>query len=217
MNRERRKRVCISAGLLAAFVLWTALVCRVDVQPIGPMGVSVGFGTVNRWFHDVTGVHMTLYTLTDWLSLIPATIVLGFALLGLSQWGRRKSLRKVDRSLLILGGFYGMVMSVYLFFEAAAVNCRPVLIEGVLEASYPSSTTTLVLCVMPTAAMQLRGRIRNRALSRCILPGIAVFTALMVLARLLSGVHWLTDIVGGVLLSAGLVTLYGALTETKEK
>ena len=108
----------------------------------------------------------------------------------------------------MLGGFYLVTLTAYLFFERFVINYRPVLIEGVLEASYPSSTTLLVLCVIPTAAIQLRGRIKSRVFRPCVTLAIAVFTVLMVVGRLLSGVHWLTDLVGGILLSAGLVMLY---------
>ena len=88
------------------------------------------------------------------------------------------------------------------------INYRPVLIEGYLEASYPSSTTLLVLCMMPTAKMQLDGRIKNPAVRKIVGLAIVVFTVFMVVGRLVSGVHWITDIAGGVLLSAGLVMLY---------
>ena len=153
---------------------------------------------------------MILYTVTDWPGLVPVGICLAFALLGLGQWIRRRSLRRVDRSILVLGGFYLVVIFCYLFFEAFVVNRRPVLIGGVLEASYPSSTTLLVLCVIPTAIMQLRGRIQNSALRRCVSGSISVFTVFMVAGRLLSGVHWFTDIIGGILLSAGLILLYSS-------
>ena len=119
----------------------------------------------------------------------------------------------MDRSILTLGGFYMLVLAAYLFFEVFIVNYRPVLIDGVLEASYPSSTTVLVLCVMTTAAMQLSGRMKHGAGRRAALAGMAAFAALMVLLRFLSGVHWLTDIVGGVLLSGGLVCLYAWAAE----
>ena len=151
---------------------------------------------------------MDLYAITDWLGLVPLGFVLGFGILGLVQWIRRKHIRNVDRDLLILGGFYIVVLVAYMLFELYPVNYRPVLIEGILEASYPSSTTMLVLTVMPTAAMQLRRRIRNPARRRIAVSAIIVFVAVMVVGRLVSGVHWFTDIVGGALLSVGLVMLY---------
>lgn len=203
----KQKKLWTALALLAAFALWTLAVKWVDVQPIGPLSSSVGFAALNGAFHRMTGVHWSLYTLTDWLSLIPLGFVAGFGVLGLAQWIRRKKLLRVDRSILILGGFYLAVLAAFVLFEVFPVNFRPVLIEGVLEASYPSSTTMLVMCVMPTAAMELRRRIRNRAVTWII----AAFTVFMVAGRLLSGVHWLTDIIGGGLLSAGLVILYDSL------
>lgn len=206
------KKSFVRAGiLLAAFALWTAAVCFVDVRAAGPLGSSVGFARLNRFFHSLTGVHMTLYAVTDWLSLIPVGVCTGFGALGLSQWIRRKSLLQVDHDILALGGFYATVMAAYILFEVLVVNYRPVLIDGRLEASYPSSTTLLVLCVMTTAMMQTYRRIKSRAWQNGVILVIAAFTAFMVIGRLLSGVHWLTDIVGGVLLGAGLVTLYDAV------
>ena len=200
----------MGAGLVAAFALWTVFVRFVDVQPIGPEGSSVGFATLNGFVHELTGVNWFLYTITDWLGLVPIAVAFGFAILGLVQLMKRKSLWKVDRSILALGVFYIVVMAVYAFFETVVINYRPTLIEGYLEASYPSSTTMLVTCVMPTAAMQLNARIKNTVLRRCAVIVIVAFTAFMVIGRLLSGVHWITDIIGGALLSAGLVTTYDA-------
>jgi len=142
---------------------------------------------------------------------------LGFATLGLIQLIKRRSPFKVDRDILILGGFYIITMAAYVFFEMFTVNYRPVLINGLLEASYPSSTTLLVMCVMPTAIMQLNYRIKNSIAVKLIDAGIILFTAFMVIGRLVSGVHWFTDIVGGLLLSATLVMAYlsTALVKTK--
>lgn len=107
------------------------------------------FAALNGAVRELTGVHMALYTVTDWLSLIPIFVAIGFAALGLWQLIRRKSVFKVDYNIIVLGGFYVLVMAVYLFFEAVVVNYRPVLIDGFLEASYSSSTTVLVMCVIP--------------------------------------------------------------------
>ena len=207
----KKRNICIALGLLAAFALWTIAISLIDVQVIGPRGSTVGFATLNSMVHRLTGVHMQLYTITDWLGLVPVAFGFGFALLGLAQWIKRKSILKVDRSILILGAFYIVTLTAYVFFESYVINYRPVLIAGFLEASYPSSTTLLVLCVMPTAIMQLRGRIKNHTLRNAVTSAITAFIVFMVAGRLVSGVHWLTDIIGGILLSAGLVMIYDSL------
>ena len=211
-----KKFASLSLVLLLMFLLWTVAITTMDVRPIGPDGSLVGFAGLNGFVHRLTGVHMALYVLTDWLSLIPVLVILGFGILGLVQWIRRKSLWKVDRSNLVLGGFYGVTGAVYLFFEKFVVNYRPVLMEGVLEASYPSSTTMLVICVMSTACLQLRERTRHTSFRKGLLILIGAFTGFMVLGRLLSGVHWVTDIIGGILLSFGLVAMYAAMTEKRD-
>ena len=213
MKNADKKKFLIGAGFLAAFVLWTVLVSFVDVRAIGPNGSSVGFAALNGYVHKFTGVNFHLYTITDWLGLVPIGVAFGFAILGLVQWIKRKSLLKVDRSLLALGGFYMVVLAAYIFFEIVVINYRPTLIDGYLEASYPSSTTMLVMCVMPAAMIQLHARIENDVFRRCVMISIAVFIAFMVIGRLISGVHWFTDIVGGALLSAGLIMIYYSVSK----
>ena len=198
--KRNRTQFLLPGLLLGAFLLWTAGVCLVDVRPIGPMDSRVGFAGLNGWFHGLTGVHWWLYDLTDLLGLASLGICGIFGLQGLCQWIKRKSIRRVDGELLALGGFYLTVLAVFFLFELLEVNYRPVLIEGRLETSYPSSTTMLALCVLPTAMLRLR--------SRWVRFLLAALTAFLVIGRLLCGVHWVSDIIGGALLSAGLVTLY---------
>ena len=217
MKKEKRRNFCIAACMLSAFLLWTAAIQFVDVEAIGPQGSSVGFAAINQLVHNLTGVHMSLYTITDWLGLVPLGFVMGFGTLGLIQWIQRKHLLKVDYNILILGGFYIVVMAVYVLFEVLAVNYRPVLIDGILEASYPSSTTMLVMCVMPTAVMQLNTRIKNNVLKRFAASAMIAFMVFMVIGRLVSGVHWFTDIIGGALLSTGLVLMYRAVISLEVK
>lgn len=217
MKKEKRNRIFTALFLLAAFALWTVLVRIVDLQAIGPRGSSVGFATFNGAFHRFTGVHMLLYHVTDWLGLVPVAVAFAFAVTGLCQWIKRKNILRVDRNILALGVFYIAVIAFYLFFEECVVNYRPVLIDGYLEASYPSSTTLLVACVMPTAWMQLPFYCKKRRLRRLLSALIWVFVAFMVIGRLVSGVHWLSDIIGGALLSTSLVTFYGETREDSKK
>lgn len=212
MKRRNQINFAITVGLMFFFILYTILLMYIDVKPIGPKGSLVGFATVNENFKNAFGVNMLLYNITDWLGVVAILVVLGFSILGLIQLIKRKSLFLVDRSIIALGGFYLIVMAVYLFFEYNVVNYRPVLINNVLEVSYPSSTTMLVMCVMPTAMLQFRRLIKNKSLRMITNILFSLFTVLMIFGRILSGVHWITDILGGILLSNTLIMLYCSVT-----
>jgi undecaprenyl-diphosphatase len=133
---------------------------------------------------------------------------MGFGILGLVQWVGRRSLLKVDADILMLGLYYVIVILGYLLFEMIPINYRPILIEGRLEASYPSSTALLVLSVMPTLVFQANRRVSNAMIRKRVEVFVVAFSAFMVIGRLISGVHWATDIVASVILSAGLFMLY---------
>lgn len=205
---EPRRDLAMGTALLAAFALWTAMVQLVDVRPVGQNGTNIGFATFNTWFHGLTGVHMGIYAATDWLDLVPVAVCLGFGALGAAQLVRRRSLLGVDPDLLLLGVHYVAVAAAYLVFEAFPINYRPIPIDGVMEASYPSSTTLLVLGVMPTLAYQIARRSKSIQAKVTVVAFVAAFSALMVAGRLVSGVHWATDIVGSILLAAGLFAMY---------
>ena len=203
---KRKGCICI-----AMFVVWTVLIRVVDVHALGVNGTNIGFATWNCWFHKVTGVHMTLYVITDWLGLVPVFICMIFGGMGLVQLVQRKSLFKVDRDIIILGIYYIIVIGCYLIFEMIPINYRPILIQGMMEVSYPSSTTLLVLAVMPTLAEQVKRRMKNDDLKKMINIFSLVFSIFMVVGRMISGVHWFTDIIGGIILSIGLFCFYKAV------
>ena len=211
MKEQGRRYLWTGFSFVTVFAVWTALIKRVDVQDIGPMETAVGFATINGWFHKLTGVHMWLYTVTDWLGLVPVFVCLMFGGIGFVQLMQRKKLLKVDRDILLLGIYYLLVIFGYLIFEMIPINYRPTLIEGRLEASYPSSTTLLVLSVMPTLVFQTHRRLKNRKAKRIIDIMTVIFSLFMIIGRLVSGVHWLTDIIGSVLFSAGLFCIYRAV------
>ncbi len=202
------KDLAVAVVFLAAFVFWTMVVCCVDVEPIGPDGSKVGLATLNGAFHELTGVNWALYEMTDALSVVPVLVMVGFAVWGFCQMVVRRSFFGVDRDPLALGALYVALLAAYLLFEKCVVNYRPVLVEDVLEASYPSSTTLLVLGVMMPALMQVNRRVEHPCARRALVVAVTAFAVFMVLARLISGVHWLSDIVGGILLVVGLAAAY---------
>lgn len=184
MKRNGKKFLVFGIGLVIAFAIWTVLIKTVDVKPVGQNGSSIGFAWLNTKFFAATGVHMTLYTVTDWLGIVPVCACAAFAIIGFCQMIKRKSLLKVDSDIILLGVYYAAVMFFYLIFEMFPVNYRPVLIDGVAEASYPSSTTLLVLSVMPTLSFEAKRRIRNAAAANVIVYLTAAFSAFTVIGRL---------------------------------
>ncbi|MBR4027728.1 MAG: phosphatase PAP2 family protein [Lachnospiraceae bacterium] len=218
MKKNGKKVLFLGTMLIVGFAIWTALIQIVDVQAIGESATEVGFASFNRWFHKLTGVHMTFYTITDWLGLIPIFVCMMFGGIGIVQLVKRRSLLKVDSDIIFLGIYYSIVIFSYLIFEMIPINYRPILIEGRMETSYPSSTTLLVLSVMPTLMEQMNRRLKNKALKKVINLFTICFSTFIVLARLISGVHWFTDIIGGVMLSMGLFCIYkGIVLEITER
>ena len=218
MKRNSKRNFTRAGVLFLAFAVFTVLTAVVDVQPIGPKGSKVGFAAVNQAVFRYLGADPRWEYVTDWVGVLAVVLMLAFAVTGLRQLIGRRSIRKVDGAILLLGGLYALMMAFYVFFENVVINYRPVLAEGFLEASYPSSHTVLVLCVMITAAVYIRTSFSDRkALCRGAEIAAVVCSVVTAAGRLLAGVHWVTDIVGGVLLSAALTALYRAALEWLQK
>lgn len=208
MNKKQIIYLSLSLSLLVSFLAWTLLVIFVDVKPLGVNSSNIGLSTMNLAFFNLTNTNLTLYTITDWLGLISIAICVGFVVLGLIQLIKRKSLFKVDKDILILGIYHVIVILMYLIFEMIPINYRPILIEGRMETSYPSSTTLLVLSVAPTLSFEIHKRIKDRKIIILIDIVNISFALFMVIGRLISGVHWLSDIIGSIILSSGQFVLY---------
>ena len=211
MKKNGKRLLLLGVIFVMAFAVWTLLIQIVDVQPVGQNGTNIGFATFNCWFHKLTGVHMTIYIITDWLGLVPLFVCLLLGWIGFCQLIKRRSLFKVDCDIIFLGIYYVIVILGYLIFEMIPINYRPILMEGFMEASYPSSTTLLVLSVMPTLILQANRRLENAKVKNMIGILTILFSVFMVIGRLVSGVHWFTDIVGSILLSTGLFLIYKAV------
>ena len=203
-----KKRILTTALLFAVFIVFTVLVCKVDVKAIGPQGSSVGFAGINGAFAKLFPYSGTFYKVSKLLGYLAILVCLFFAAIGVLELIRKKHLGSVSNGILMLGALYVCVIVFYVLFAKVTVNYRPVLEDGALESSYPSSHTMLAICAFLSAAVQL-GRAKGSAgfkkITRIVFLALAV---LMVITRTLSGVHWFTDIVGAVLLSAALLSAY---------
>ena len=175
------------------------------------VGSEIGLSKLNVAIHDLFGVHMAWYKITNILGYLAILIGLGFAAIGGLQLIYRRSILKVDKEILLLGALYVVTVIFYILFEKVVVNYRPILLpdgEGP-EASFPSSHTMLS-CVILGSGLQLIKKYaqKSKTVQLVLTVVFAVMLALIVAGRLLSGVHWFTDIIGGILLSVALLNAW---------
>lgn len=191
-------------------VILIALVRSVDVAPIGAQETSIGLSHLNQFVFDLFGVNILWYDITDWLGIAAILTAFAFAVTGLIQLIKRRSLLKVDREILSLGVVYIIVIGLYLLFENVIVNYRPIIMPDNThpEASFPSSHTMLVCVIMGSAVMLINNYFKNKALNRTLRAICFVIIGVTVFGRLIAGVHWFTDILGGITISVTLLSLY---------
>ena len=202
------KKYILPCILTLCFIVFTILVKVIDVQALGPEDSLIGFATVNTAFHNLFSDFKFFYILTQILGVAALALAATFAVTGLVQLVKRRSLLKVDRCIIALGVTYIVVIALYVLFEKLAINYRPVITEEGLEASYPSTHTMLILCVFGTARYALYRLIKNPKTAYTLNIFCLIIMSLTVVGRLICGVHWLTDIVGSLLISSAIVSAY---------
>lgn len=216
--KKLNKSLIAGISLFALFAVFTVLVKVVDVAAVGPLGSSIGFSKINDAIFDAIGTSDTWYNISEIFGILALIVAGVFVIVGLVQLIRRKSLKLVDNHILALGVFYVVVAVAYLIFEVVVINNRPVLIEGALEASYPSSHTMLAICILSSAIIEFHKFFADKKKHLITLDVVSVaIMAVIVIGRLLSGMHWFTDIIGGILLSLALVFIYHGVLKLIEK
>lgn len=205
------KKYCNTIFWGLCFIIFTILVKTVDLQAAGAEGSLIGFANLNTSVYQLIGSNTFCYKLTQLFGIIAILVALVFAITGLIQLIQRKSIFKVDREIITAGIIYFLVIILYILFEKLAINYRPVVLEEGLEASYPSTHTMLILTILGTAISLAGKYIKSSKLSLTTKLICIVIMWLTVVFRLMSGVHWFTDIIGGVLISLCLISLYKAI------
>lgn len=212
MKKKDKYISAVVSGLIFAGLI--VLLHFVDVAQIGPEGTSIGLSHLNQFIFDLLGVNMLWYEITDWLGVVVILVAFVFAVTGFIQMIKRRSLIKVDREILALGGLYIVVIGLYILFELVIVNYRPIIMPGSLhpEASFPSSHTMLVCVIMGSSMMLLKRYIMRPVLRKWLWMLGAAVIGVTVIGRMLSGVHWFTDVIGGLLISTTLLAVFSVVT-----
>ena len=214
---KRRKEILLCGGLFAVAIIYTLLVKYIDVQEIGPNDSLVGFATINNFMFNLTGVNMLWYDITDWWGFVPLFIAFIYAMIGFIQMIKRRNILKVDKEILGLGVYYIIVIGLYIFFETCIINYRPTLMDGILEASYPSSHTLLSVCICGSSLIINKYLFKNRNFFKAenIISILSILV--IVIGRFISGVHWFTDIVRAILISIALLKAFNIYIKSINK
>ena len=202
-----KKKIIFSILLVVLAIVFTILVCNYDVKNVGLNDTRLGFSSLNKQVLETIGENSLCKTITDVLGYFALALVGVYGLIGLYQLIKRKSIFKVDKEIISLGVFYVVVLSLYVLFEKIIINYRPVLEDGKLAASFPSSHTLLTLCVC-ISAIWINRRLFKSDITKIFNFLLILVAFITVIGRLLSGVHWFTDIIGGIIISSALLMIF---------
>lgn len=212
----KKRNLIITILLLVSSIIFIVLLKRVDIKCNAVNNSCIGFATINQFIFEKIGVNMIWYTITDLLGIIPILTSMVYAYVGFKQMIKRKSIKKVDKEIIILGIFYIAVISMYILFEKYIINYRPVLMNGLLEASFPSSHTLMIICLSGSSII-INNRLFKNKFTK-IVNVISLFIIIItIIGRLISGVHWFTDIIGGILMSSCLLMLFYSILNSNKK
>ena len=206
----RKKSLIQFVAVTLIAVVFTVLVKIVDVGFVSSTGSLVGFSSVNIPFSQKFGFNPIFYKVSEVLGYLVFLVIAVFAFIGCYQLIKRKSLMKVDKDLYALAITYVFTFALYIFFDKVLViNLRPIIMAGesIAEPSFPSSHTLLAVSVLGTAISEC-GKIRRKSFRVSLVIVLAILMGATVLSRLFSGVHWVTDIVAGILWGEVMMTLY---------
>lgn len=211
-NRRAAIESIAALILLTAFVLLIIMLKTVDTAAIGPENTVIGLSRINEATHNAIGESSTWYLISEASGALAFPVALVFAFYGIYELIKKKSFKAVDKELYCLAALYASAAVIYLFFETVIINYRPILEKGELAASFPSSHTLISITVYGSAAIILKSVLHDKKKKTTISSVLIFLMILTVVARLFSGVHWLTDIIGAILVSSSLLLLFDLFT-----
>ena len=212
----KKRNLIISILLLMSSIIFIILLKNIDIKCDAVNNSCIGFATINQFIFNKVGVNMLWYTITDWLGIIPILMSMVYTIIGIKQLIKRKSIKKVDAEIIILGIFYIVVISIYILFEKYIINYRPILINGFLEASFPSSHTLMTICLCGSSII-INNRLFKNNFTKIVNIISILIIVITIIGRFISGVHWFTDIIGGILISSFLLMIFYSIMNFKER
>lgn len=131
---------------------------------------------------------------TDIILIASFAVLVVFVIMSLCQWIKRKSLKKVDKSLLWFPLPLALMAITYVIFDKFLIcNTRP---DGSGEASFPSTHVMVVATIFFLVAIILPRYIKSKAAVILLDFFMLAFIVLVSVGRVLANKHWLSDVLG---------------------
>lgn len=222
---KARRKFLLAGVMLAVFICLTVLLYTADRQPyttlVTPYAegaeaetATIGLAGLNLKVSEWLGFRNVFYEITEILGYVEIAVAVCIFLLAVYQLVTRKSVRKMDREVIAMMVPYALIVIFYVLFERISPNFRPVLLEEGLEMSFPSTHTVLGVGIMVTAEAFFARHFRNNTFMGKWMPWICrIISVTTVFCRTMSGVHWATDILGGLILAFAIAFVYDGLIE----
>ncbi|MCR4792357.1 MAG: phosphatase PAP2 family protein [Lachnospiraceae bacterium] len=221
MSRNSRRIILPFVFLWS--ITWIMMIKFYDVYTIGPQGTEIGLSSLNLWFRDLfdypaLGFFRTPYLITEFIGYLSLLLCGFWGCIGIYQWVKEKDINAVDKTIFATGVLYAITIVLYVVFEKLVVNYRPIIMPGdsEVEPSFPSSHTMLSIIALGSTHYLIGYFLEDTKYKKLIRPlqiACSVLIAVCVIGRLVCGVHWFSDIVGGILISTTLLIIYSFFAE----
>lgn len=205
----KKRYLIISCASLLLFLLFLIMLYTVDVKNIGAGVTKVGLCFINN--HSFMASNASMWDkISDVCMYLGIGVIGALFILGVVQLIQRKNILKVDKEILVFGCLVVLMIIIWLFFDKVLiVNNRPILVDGKVECSFPSTHIMITSFALLSGSYYLFKKINKKHLTIIMYVASAIIVTICFLGRVLSGMHFLTDAVCGLLM--GLFLFFSLL------
>lgn len=209
----------LGASFLFLFILLIILLCF-DKAVIAENGYEVGLSHINNLVNYSYKENVDL--MSDLIFYVTFIVVIYAFSIGLYQLIKKKSLYKVDKSIIIFGIALVIAIIVWLLFDKVIeLNIRP---THKIEGSFPSTHVMLATFFALSCHGFLCLRDQDKLIKYSSLVLAIIIIVIVTITRVIAGVHYITDVCGGLFIGLsfyfctfGLIKAFDKKVENDEK
>ncbi len=205
-------------GLGFLFIFLILLILLMSVDKASNIYKEIGLYNFNKIFL-VDYYNESWDGFSDVILYISILFILGLIIYGIYQLYKRKSLFKVDKDIILTGfGFVFIIIIWFIFDKFIDINYRPIAVNGSAQTSFPS-THVMLACfsLLATTRIILKRNTNELKYNIITYGGVSILVILCSLGRILSKMHWTTDVLGAIFISLAIFFIIIGLDKALEE